>query len=54
MTILDWEFIEQASQTHEINKYGDPIDGPMDDINLEFAEEVYREDPALIWIGDAK
>ena len=37
----------------EVNKHGDPIEGPEDDIDNVKALEVLREDPCLIWIwGD--
>lgn len=33
-----------------LNKYTDPTEGAREDISVDFAEEVSREDPSLIWI----
>lgn len=33
-----------------INKHGDPIEGPRDDLDVEEAEEVAREDDGLLWV----
>jgi hypothetical protein len=30
-------------------KFGDPVEGPKSDIETEFAEDVIREDPQLVY-----
>ena len=46
-----WEAIKMAEndKTIQLNKHTDPIDNYMEDIKIEFAEGVAREDPGLIF-----
>ena len=34
----------------ELNKFRDPIEEALDDIDVDYAEEVMREDPNLIYV----
>ena len=36
----------------KLNKYADPVDGPMENVSVGFAEEVCREDDKLIFATD--
>ena len=50
--IEGWEAIElkKGNPSTRIDKYADPINDYMEDISLDFAEDVAREDPGLIFV----
>ena len=54
MRITGADAIEYA-RTHglQLNKYTDPIEEARDNLTIEEAEDVAREDQALIWIEEA-